>query len=71
MLRGLFLRKPKHERLEEEPEVRFKGSLVSERDLGYTYVRPGGKAVQTPHTLQVFHHDVSLCAFSSQGNQLY
>lgn len=48
MLRGLFQRKPKHERLEEEPEVRFKGSLVSERDLGYTYVRPGGKTVNTP-----------------------
>lgn len=45
MLRGLFQRKPKHERLEEEPEVRFKGSMVSERDLGYTYVRPGGKSV--------------------------
>lgn len=43
MLRGLFHRKPKHERLEEEPEVRFKGLLVSERDLGYTYIRPGGK----------------------------
>ncbi|XP_067346726.1 voltage-dependent L-type calcium channel subunit alpha-1C isoform X25 [Channa argus] len=42
MLRGLFHRKPKHERLEEETEVRFKGLLVSERDLGYTYVRPGG-----------------------------
>lgn len=43
MLRGLFQRKPKHERLEEEPEVRFKGQLVSETNLGYTYVRPGGK----------------------------
>ncbi len=48
MLRGLFQRKPKHERLEEEPEVRFKGLLVSERDLGYTYVQPGGKAVCIP-----------------------
>lgn len=48
MLRGLFQRKPKHERLEEEPEVRFKGLLVSERDLGYTYVPPGGKTVRTP-----------------------
>lgn len=48
MLRGLFQRKPKHERLEEEPEVRFKGLLVSERDLGYTYIRPGGKTVHTP-----------------------
>lgn len=48
MLRGLFQRKPKHERLEEEPEVRFKGLLVSERDLEYTYVRPGGKTVHTP-----------------------
>lgn len=43
MLRRLFQRKPKHERLEEEPEVRFKGLLVSEKDLGYTYIRPGGK----------------------------
>lgn len=50
MLRGLFQRKPKHERLEEEPEVRFKGLLVSERDLGYTYVQPGGKTVPTPDT---------------------
>lgn len=48
MLRGLFQRKPKHERLEEEPEVRFKGLLVSERDLGYTYIPPGGKVVYTP-----------------------
>lgn len=55
MLRGLFLRKPKHERLEEEPEVRFKGSLVSERDLGYTYVRPGGKAANISDTLQVMY----------------
>lgn len=43
MLRHLFQKKPKHERLEEEPEVRFKGSLVLEKDLGYTYIRPGGK----------------------------
>lgn len=43
MLRGLFQRKPKHERLEEEPEVRFKGLMVTERNLGYTYVQPGGK----------------------------
>lgn len=49
MIRGLFQRKPKHERLKEEPEVRFKGLLVSERDLGYTYVRPGGKNLQTTH----------------------
>lgn len=55
MLRGLFLRKPKHERLEEEPEVRFKGSLVSETDLGYTYVRPGGKAVNISDALQVMY----------------
>jgi len=45
MLRGLFSRRrPKHERLEEEVEVRFKGKLVSERELGYTFVRPGGKS---------------------------
>jgi len=43
MLRRLFQKKPKHERLHEEPEVRYKGLLVSERDLGYTFVRPGGK----------------------------
>lgn len=48
MLRGLFQRKPKHERLEEEPEVRFKGLLVSEKDLPYRYVRPGGKTVRAP-----------------------
>lgn len=45
MLRGLFgRRRLKHERLEEEVEVRFKGKLVSERELGYTFVRPGGKS---------------------------
>lgn len=45
MLRGLFSRRRlKHERLEEEVEVRFKGKLVSERELGYTFVRPGGKS---------------------------
>lgn len=49
MLRGLFQRKPKHERLEEEPEVRFKGLLVSEKDLGYTYIRPGGKWAAVHH----------------------
>lgn len=43
MLRGLFERKPKHERLQEEPEVRFRGLLVTERDLGYRYIPPGGK----------------------------
>ncbi|XP_071358891.1 voltage-dependent L-type calcium channel subunit alpha-1C isoform X4 [Trachinotus anak] len=51
MLRGLFQRKPKHERLEEEPEVRFKGSLVSERDLGYTFIRPGGSDYSPPPPL--------------------
>ncbi|XP_056281310.1 voltage-dependent L-type calcium channel subunit alpha-1C isoform X1 [Pseudoliparis swirei] len=51
MLRGLFQRKPKHERLEEEPEVRFKGLLVSERDLGYTYVQPGGSDYPPPPPL--------------------
>ncbi|XP_034719600.1 voltage-dependent L-type calcium channel subunit alpha-1C isoform X8 [Etheostoma cragini] len=51
MLRGLFQRKPKHERLEEEPEVKFKGLLVSERDLGYTYVRPGGSDYSPPPPL--------------------
>lgn len=50
MLRGLFQRKPKHERLEEEPEVRFKGLLVSEKDLGYKYIRPGGKTTCAPGT---------------------
>lgn len=43
MLRGLFERKPKHERLQEEPEVRFRGLLVTERELGYRYIPPGGK----------------------------
>jgi len=57
MLRGLFQRKPKHERLEEEPEVRFKGLLVSERDLGYTYVQPGGKTVPTPDVRVLTHFD--------------
>lgn len=45
MLRGLFSRRRlKHERLEEDVEVRFKGKLVSERELDYTFVRPGGKS---------------------------
>ncbi|XP_074482134.1 voltage-dependent L-type calcium channel subunit alpha-1C isoform X9 [Sebastes fasciatus] len=51
MLRGLFQRKPKHERLEEEPEVRYKGLMVSETDLGYTYVRPGGSDYSPPPPL--------------------
>lgn len=53
MLRRLFQRKPKHERLEEEPEVRFKGMLVSEKDLGYTHVRPGGKIVTRHNTTDI------------------
>ncbi|XP_068075602.1 voltage-dependent L-type calcium channel subunit alpha-1C isoform X9 [Danio rerio] len=49
MLRGLFSwRRLKHERLEEEVEVRFKGKLVSERELGYTHVRPGGSNYSSP-----------------------
>ncbi|XP_058629135.1 voltage-dependent L-type calcium channel subunit alpha-1C isoform X18 [Onychostoma macrolepis] len=49
MLRGLFSRRRlKHERLEEEVEVRFKGKLVSERELGYTFVRPGGSNYSSP-----------------------
>ncbi|XP_077956410.1 voltage-dependent L-type calcium channel subunit alpha-1C isoform X13 [Gasterosteus aculeatus] len=51
MLRGLFQRKPKHKRLEEEPEVRFKGLMVSERNLGYTYVQPGGSDYSPPPPL--------------------
>ena len=51
MLRSLFQRKPKHERLEEEPEVRYKGLQVSETELGYTFVRPGGKTVFTHRIL--------------------
>ena len=53
MLRGLLQKKPKHERLEEETDVRFKGLLVSERDLGYTYVRPGGKTDHSPDKMSV------------------
>ncbi|XP_059367283.1 voltage-dependent L-type calcium channel subunit alpha-1C-like [Carassius carassius] len=49
MLQGLFSRhRLKHERLEEEAEVRFKGKLVSERELGYTFVRPGGSNYSSP-----------------------
>ncbi|XP_059361334.1 voltage-dependent L-type calcium channel subunit alpha-1C-like isoform X1 [Carassius carassius] len=49
MLRGLFSRRRlKHERLKEEVEVRFKGKLVSERELGYTFVRPGGSNYSSP-----------------------
>ncbi|XP_050963763.1 voltage-dependent L-type calcium channel subunit alpha-1C isoform X4 [Labeo rohita] len=49
MLRGLFSRRRlKHERLKEEVEVRFKGKLVSERELGYSFVRPGGSNYSSP-----------------------
>uniref|UniRef100_A0A8C1CM08 Voltage-dependent L-type calcium channel subunit alpha n=1 Tax=Cyprinus carpio carpio TaxID=630221 RepID=A0A8C1CM08_CYPCA len=49
MLRGLFSRRRlKHERLEEDVEVRFKGKLVSERELDYTFVRPGGSNYSSP-----------------------
>ncbi|XP_035378016.1 voltage-dependent L-type calcium channel subunit alpha-1C isoform X11 [Electrophorus electricus] len=48
MLRRIFQRRLKHERLQEEPEVRFKGKLISEKDLGYTYVRPGGSNYSSP-----------------------
>ncbi|XP_042597816.1 voltage-dependent L-type calcium channel subunit alpha-1C-like isoform X13 [Cyprinus carpio] len=49
MLRGLFSRRRlKHERLQEEVEERFKGKLVSERELGYTFVRPGGSNYSSP-----------------------
>ncbi|XP_052433351.1 voltage-dependent L-type calcium channel subunit alpha-1C isoform X1 [Carassius gibelio] len=49
MLRGLFgRRRLKHERLKEDVEVRFKGELVSERELGYTFVRPGGSNYSSP-----------------------
>lgn len=69
MLRGLFQRKPKHERLEEEPEVRFKGLLVSERDLGYTYIPPGGKAVSTP---DIQHADLqSIPQLGADPNPFY
>ena len=44
MLGRLFQRKPKHERLQEEPEVGpAKGMLITETEMEYTYVRPGGK----------------------------
>ncbi|XP_056603541.1 voltage-dependent L-type calcium channel subunit alpha-1C isoform X5 [Triplophysa dalaica] len=49
MLKGLFSRRRlKHQRLEEEAEVRFKGKLVSENELGYSYVRPGGSNYSSP-----------------------
>ncbi|XP_028970321.2 voltage-dependent L-type calcium channel subunit alpha-1C isoform X4 [Esox lucius] len=49
MLGRWFQRKPKHERLQEEPEVRAaKGTLVSEAEMGYTHVRPGGSDYPPP-----------------------
>ncbi|KAL4640765.1 voltage-dependent L-type calcium channel subunit alpha-1C isoform X1 [Arapaima gigas] len=48
MFRGLFHRKQRHERLEEEPEVKFKGKLISETQLECTYVRPGGSNYSSP-----------------------
>lgn len=70
MLRGLFQRKPKHERLEEEPEVRFKGLMVSEKDLGYTYVRPGGKTVRTPDIQSAMLMEVPVLASSKLSSTL-
>lgn len=66
MLRGLFSRRRlKHERLEEEVEVRFRGKLVSERELGYTFVRPGGKSFcirKSPaESLQLHSHKSQHC----------
>ncbi|KAM8884318.1 voltage-dependent L-type calcium channel subunit alpha-1C isoform 4-T4 [Synchiropus picturatus] len=48
MLQALFQRRPKHQRLQEEAEVRFKGLLVSESLLGYTHVPPGGSDYSPP-----------------------
>ncbi|XP_063073038.1 voltage-dependent L-type calcium channel subunit alpha-1C isoform X4 [Engraulis encrasicolus] len=48
MLGRLFSRKHTHQRLQEEPEVRFKGKLISEQELNYTYVRPGGSNYTSP-----------------------
>ncbi|XP_076862626.1 voltage-dependent L-type calcium channel subunit alpha-1C isoform X4 [Brachyhypopomus gauderio] len=48
MLRRFFQRRLKHERLQEEPDVRFKGKLISEKELGYTYVQPGGSNYSSP-----------------------
>lgn len=70
MLRGLFQRKPKHERLEEEPEVRFKGLMVSEKDLGYTYVRPGGKTVCPPDIQSAMLMEVPVLASSKLSSTL-
>ncbi|XP_064199431.1 voltage-dependent L-type calcium channel subunit alpha-1C isoform X2 [Anguilla rostrata] len=47
MLRGLFRRK-QHKRLEEEPEVKFRGKVISETELECTYVRPGGSNYSSP-----------------------
>ncbi|XP_061108501.1 voltage-dependent L-type calcium channel subunit alpha-1C [Conger conger] len=47
MLRRLFSRK-QHKRLEEEPEGRFRGKVISETELECTYVRPGGSNYSSP-----------------------
>uniref|UniRef100_A0A8C9SSH6 Voltage-dependent L-type calcium channel subunit alpha n=1 Tax=Scleropages formosus TaxID=113540 RepID=A0A8C9SSH6_SCLFO len=48
MFRGLFRRRQRHERLEEEPELKFKGKLISETHLDCKYVRPGGSNYSSP-----------------------
>ncbi|XP_030622315.1 voltage-dependent L-type calcium channel subunit alpha-1C [Chanos chanos] len=48
MLRSFFQRRRKHERLEEEPLARFRGKLISETELSYTHVRPGGSNYSSP-----------------------
>ncbi|XP_072566206.1 voltage-dependent L-type calcium channel subunit alpha-1C isoform X1 [Paramormyrops kingsleyae] len=48
MFHRLFHRKQKHERLEEEPDVKFRGKLISETQLECTYVRPGGSNYSSP-----------------------
>ncbi|XP_069048207.1 voltage-dependent L-type calcium channel subunit alpha-1C isoform X2 [Lepisosteus oculatus] len=41
-------RKPRHQRLPPEPDAKYKGKLVSETQLNYTYVRPGGSNYSSP-----------------------
>lgn len=46
IIRRLFLKKMKNDCFQEDPDMKFKGRLISEKELGYTYVQPEGKKTE-------------------------
>ncbi|XP_041111363.1 voltage-dependent L-type calcium channel subunit alpha-1C-like isoform X2 [Polyodon spathula] len=50
MIRNLLSRshKPKHQRLSDELQVKYKGNVVSETQLDHVYIRPGGSNYSSP-----------------------